>query len=764
MKQLVVVLAIAVLAAVLWFFLDEGPGTVDPGAADGPGPMPAQPDQPDRPRTGPAALDEGPSQPMNLTSDGVRTEVVETQAAPAIVFLESDPNGLLFDVKLEADGRPLPNAHLIYLGSQIAMSEGAQDLLAAGLGIDAVLNAFGQHYRCDEAGEVRIGDLQTDAIVRARGELDGVRYAGLLEVDKSGTTVLVTPELGFEVTVNDTAGAPIAGAPVELVVESTWGEDTQRYPINAATTGRDGTLFLPNTLLGMEEESASLVNEEEGGRVLVALSGFFAETPEAEVDWRENTPEQLALVRPPVGRVEVTVKDSTGVDFTAGYVTLGPSGHDYAPGEPAPTSSLYRATGMAEENTVVFGVVERGVPFDLRFGTSTSPGLAEAKDLVLGADQELLRIELVVESFVPTLTARALLDDGTVLEDAILTFGKEVLWASMPERLDTVTTDEEGRLEKLAPWYEEEGLVLMYLHPTRGHLSAPLDGIGQPVDGLLELGDVILGPEPVLAAGRVVNSAGEGMAVLVALEPSARGTSQLPEHAVQAERWRRWEVMSGADGRFEVRGTSRSSHFNIEARSQTYIVPKPKEVVFGETGIELELLSSCYFTFKLPPEVEGLEDAVHLVIDNGTGRGGTSYHSVANGSSPPLPPGDYTYTFVLGTEDESLLLTGTVHLEPGKDVDLGLLVFQRKVRHYKIFLALPEGLAPDAVWVSAFHQVTSPSGAISDEAFGYTKHEGGGVWNLYTTEPASVLKAYFSGYNQEYALVEGENHLSFDMP
>ncbi|MDF1798340.1 MAG: hypothetical protein P1V81_04120 [Planctomycetota bacterium] len=759
MKQLVVALAIAVLAVALWFVLDEGPGTTDPGGAGGPSPTPAQPGQPDRPRTGPDALAED-----DLAEDRARTAVLAPQAPPAIVFLESDPDGLLFDVKLEADGRPLPNAHLIYLGSEVAMSEGAEELLAAGLGIDAVLNTFGRHYRCDESGEVRIGDLEVDAIVRARGELDGVRYAGLLEVDKAGTTVLVTPELGFEVRVEDQAGQPIAGAPVELVAETTWGDDAQRFPIQAATTDGDGTLFLPNILLSMSEQSAQLVNEEEGGRALVALSGFFAETPETEVDWRANTPEQLTLVRPPVGRVEVTVKDSTGIDMTAGYVTLGPSGFDYALGESAPSSSLYRSTSMAEENTVAFGVVQRGVPFDLRFGTSTSPGLAEAKDLVLAEDQELLRVELVVESLVPTLTARALLDDGTLLADAILTFGKEVQWSSAPERLDTVTTDEEGHLEKLAPWYEEDGLLLLYEHPTRGRLSAPLDGLGQPEDGLLELGDVILGPEPVLAAGRVVNSAGEGMAVLVSLEPSARGTHQLPPEAVQAERWRRWQVMSGADGRFELRGTSRSTHFEIEARSQAFIAPEPREVFAGETGIELELLSSCYFTFKLPPEVEGLEDAVQLIIDNGEGRGGKSYNPVAGGSSPALPPGDYTYTFVLGSEDESLLLTGTVHLEPGKDVDLGLLVFQHQVRHYKIFLALPEGVPPDAVWVSAFHQVTSPSGAISDEAFGYTKHEGGGVWNLYTAEAASVLKAYFSGYNQEYALVEGDNHLSFDMP
>ncbi|MCP4810747.1 MAG: hypothetical protein GY884_35885, partial [Proteobacteria bacterium] len=313
-------------------------------------------------RSGPEAAPEvAESTPEPVEREALETVTPELAAPEGVTFTEPDPEGLLFRVVHEETGAPVPRAHLIYMGTSSAMSEGSMEMLAAGHGIDAVLERFGRHYRCDDAGEVRIGDLEADSIVRARGLVDGRRLAGLLEVDKHLDDMVEVPvklEAGFEVTVVDPAGQPVEGATAELQIIMDFDGGSMRYPVNAVTTGASGRAFLSNILLEMGPESLGMVDGD--SRVAVVLSGFYGERLETDVDWQTSTPAEVRFERPWSGRVEVTVEDDDGQEFTGGYVVLGPAGERTNPDVGPPERAVFRSIQLAEDALVVFESVERG--------------------------------------------------------------------------------------------------------------------------------------------------------------------------------------------------------------------------------------------------------------------------------------------------------------------------------------------------------------------------------------------------------------------
>ena len=765
MKQVALASVLVLVAALAWLALGDGGTGPGPDAPAGPAVRATDPDP------APRASAEAPPAVDLADDEAGREEVAAAaparapdEAPAAVTFLEQDPAGLEYRVVIDATDEPLPGAHVIYLGAQRAMAAGASELLAAGGGLDAVLDRFGRHYRADDEGRVRIGDPEAEAMVRARGELEGVRYAGLLEPGKQGDVVRVLPVEGFDVTVVDVRGGPVPGATLELQALVDFAGQTVRYPMNAATTDADGSAFLANILVQVEEEFLGLIGSDT--TVVVTLAGFFATIPQQEVALQASTPAAFELVRPDVGEVVVTLRDAGGGELTAGHVSLFPAGAPHGPDTGPPDGAVFRSVAMSEGSAVTFDTVQRGVPFDLTLSSARGERLAMIEGARLAADQERLELELVVEAGVPRLTGRALDGDLRPLAGVELVVGERRTWSDLVDPLDRVVTDAQGAFEALAPWLDRQRLSLQ-AEVDGETLDAPLGDLGDLATAgrtAVHLGDVVLRGPRLLAAGRVVDAEGGARPVplllgVVELAPAPSGVAAEGSPVRRLQAWDTWQVMSGQDGRFEVRGHTEAVSLSLSATSTDLV---GQELVFptGSTDLLLVLDDAAHVTYALDGLSPGLEDALFASFRGpDDGPGGATYQT-ADGASPPLRPGPWTFTLTLGTGADGVLYEEQVTLAAGEHRDLGTLVLARHVHHYRVTLELPEGVDGLEVHLLASRPGPGPDGTEGDVYAGHAERRGDGSWDLYALEPLTRVQVF--GVDDEptlHVLVEGDNHL-----
>ncbi|MDF1798341.1 MAG: hypothetical protein P1V81_04125 [Planctomycetota bacterium] len=784
MKPLLLALAAAALAVALWLTL----GTEASAPPMDGGPAPEATTKVEGPGADSAPTLEGLAE-LPTTSAPERSSV-EAPAATSTGLVLSEPaeGGMLFEVVLASTGEPLPHAVVTIFGDDGAMGGVAQEMMMAGAGIDAVMDRFGTHYRCDDKGQVRVAVEAPESFLRGRGELDGRRYLGMLEGRDGANRIEVSPEAGFLVQVLDAAGDAVPGAGVELVVVSRFGDQSMRMPINATSTGRDGSAFLSNTIQQIPDAAKNMVDDDSS--VLVALAGFFRTTPEVEVDWQADEPDEVVLRQPPVGRVDVTVSQADGSELPRGMLVLSQVGggagannmlgRGPVDGLMRPVASLGSDDGPQTSARVSFEAVERGVEFELRFLTESDdePELLPGQQLAL--DQERLAIDFVLEASVPRIAARVLLPDGTPLAQADLLIGSVPYYQQGRFELKArVATDELGRFEALAPWLDVGDLELHYAPEDGQLLTVDLEGLGATGGALVDLGDLRLAGLEVLVAGRVVDRDGKGVVTALSLqEPydlpalavrasastaAAGGSAAVPVDGGQAHRTpQRWGALSKADGSFEFLGRSDAGSLTLECSSMEYVADGELLVAPGDLDVEYVLQRAARFRFDLAGQPEALARAVFLHIP--TFDAGSSMYSAARGESPALSPGTHDFTLRLGMGEQDVLYTGSVQLAAGEKKDLGSLVLEREVLHYEVFVTTVEELDLDDLEVRGMALVDDGNGGTREVPMSRGSQRKDGTFDLFSLRPLTSLDVYHKYSLQSFAATVGENHLTFNPP
>jgi len=763
MKQLALVVVALVLG--LGFWLIRGSATGGEGGGLVPDETPGL--VVERERTAPVLEDSDEADEPESVAAPVapsRVEVASTQAgaARALVLSEPDPKGAEFEVVLEDGVTPLPAATLSYLGMQAAASGGAEEIMAGGGGLDAVLDKLGRHFRCDENGRVSIGGFEAVAIVRARGMLAGKRYLGMTKLQDSERRVVVVPEAGFVVSVVDTLGQPVADAEVQLVQERLRKDVAVRMALGTAFTDSGGRAFLGNVLSQLGDEAERVMGGSDK-RTLVSLVGYFAERPEVEVDWREAEPKPIALVRPDVGRVVVTALDVAGDELGQGQVFLTPLGEDpIVNREPRANQLQARVSADAERlGRAVFENVEIGVPLSVHLVVDGQSVESQREGLKIPMGQASLEVELRARSAVLRLRGRALAEGGEPLVSQEVLFGRRgASSAETIQRITSVQTDSEGRFDLAAGW-ASVGSYSVFQPVVGGSLIAAdfelpggMSGMG---GGKVDLGDLLLMGPALLVSGRVVDTDGVGVSVPLLLE-----TRPLAGIGGNMMDWRQWTGVSAPDGSFELRGRSERERLILSVRSSEYLSSSEIEVGRGDTGVVLEVEMPGFFTYELPGVSAALVNALMLEVPTAEVMGGRSLGNVGSLRSGPLPSGMHSWRMLLGADPSAEVAHGELHVSSGEEVRLGAIVFDRPVYEYEVavdVVGIPED-GYEARDLELYPESGPGKETGNPDWHVFVQPRIDGWFDVFSLDPISELEVTLGEWRTVAPLAEGENRVT----
>jgi hypothetical protein len=761
MKKLaLVVVAALVLGLGLWQLVPRD----DAPPATGLGPASSLPEEAGGKRSAPRVDETAPAEAP--APEPARTSVEVEPAAPVpfatdLALTDPDPEGTLFEVVLGDGETPLPGALLSYLGVQRAASGGAEEIMASGGGIDAVLDQLGQHYRCDERGQVRIGDLEVSAFLRARGQLGGKRYFGMNPKGEGETRVVVEAEAGFEVTVVDLAGEPIEGAEVQYMQERLSGQDRTRMALASVVTDGQGKLFLPNVMKQLGDRGESMMARS-GARALASLSGYYIEPPEVELDWREADPAPIQLVRPDVGRVVVHLFSAEGAPQRSGRVLLTlPHVPPHFTAEPFPFELLGFVDPKAEPpGQLVFDNVQTGFPFDLALSVDGSTVAAMAEGLVVPAGQTALAVELRAESAVFVLSGRVVHEDGSLASSEEVLFGERSgsSWGKI-RRLASVRTDADGAFRIDAPWAERKRLVAYQLGLSGGRVAADLvlpSDLDPTQGGNLDLGSLTLLAPELLVSGRIVDAAGKGVAVPLLLE------TRIPNGPDRAEMqdWQRWVGMSHPDGSFELRGTTGITTLKLEVTSEQFARGQSVAITRGQTGVVVKLPEPAHFRYQLPELDNEVLKALVLSVPAADPDGRQTSWMAHELRSPPLAAGLHPWRLFVSSDWDHPVAEGDVHLDAGDDVDLGMITFARELHHYVFHITVVGDHDPRHLEVMASRQVEVTPGVVETQWVGMVTKRPDGTRDLVTLDIVEEVNVRVGDSEKTFVVVEGDNQLT----
>jgi len=557
-------------------------------------------------------------------------------AAPAAA-----PVGQRIVLLVEAgSARPVPEAEVWYRAWSGSWSP---------LGHE-VLSELSQHTRADAAGLARIPwPGNGDALVIAQGP--GWVGGGRVPPTSSGevTTLELHPDGDLEVGVLDSAGAPAAGVPVALA----WQSGGQRSEA-VETTGADGRVALRHAA-ALPAYGAEALDV----RVALPLARplFQALEPEA----RPWAPVRFRL--PPLGGVDALVLDEGGAPLdTAVELAL------VWPGEArelSPFAQSERAylPGRARAGRVAFDRVELGAEVEL---VVTRPGSnARQKDYFAGPRRAGERVEHTVRlrSEHPVLVFRAVDESGAALANLALTLLLAQRTALMnAESRPAATTDGEGRFSvELGDPYQAGDRRTLRVTSPGGELGVELDLARAFEPGRVDMGDLVLAPAPLLAAGRVTDAEG----TLVS-EASFRLEVQ---GADEGTWWQELETgtKSDAEGRFELRAFAAGTRVRLTARAGDRR-SETLEVERGTRGVELvvQRLGAVAGSLLLDPDVPASAIVLRLTR-HGEEDSSSEHRALSDGTFRlvELLPGDYRFS--AGASNEESEFEAELRVLPGAD-------------------------------------------------------------------------------------------------
>ncbi|MBL8802235.1 MAG: hypothetical protein JNN27_09585 [Planctomycetes bacterium] len=439
----------------------------------------------------------------------------------------------------------------------------------------AALAADVEALPADNEGRVAFARPAVGAYVFAQAP--GYWGAALLEFDEPSPRVVeLQRDYDVEALVLDSAGAPLAGARVE-VLELAHEVELVTYAYSDAT----GRARLAHLGALLADRAAPLASYS------IGLSSAFAPRVEASLDPDAPPQAQIVLRAPPSGVLEVRLFDANEIASTfVQQIELRVAQVGLSSELGAQSVDPAFATWTAR--AVVDGIARfEAVPLDAQFelrarleGSDidalatvrgpSSPGEALAVQLPVGARGALLAGRLRASGGAPLAHERVTLE-------VVAPHEPQTVLARLAPR-----TDSDGRfVVELDLRFDPSGMEAV----VRGlegslHQSSSARVLIPPLGNApsLDLGELELRPAPKFAAGRVVDASGRGQA---GAELELRGRSV-------GEAWQRLGVQarSGPDGRFEL--TGEFDDLELEVRAATRRASSAFEYV-RRAGDSLEL-------------------------------------------------------------------------------------------------------------------------------------------------------------------------------
>ncbi|MCA8954173.1 MAG: hypothetical protein KDE27_31990, partial [Planctomycetes bacterium] len=627
-----VVLALLGAAAITWSLLDAGgatPPAVAPGSDSAAARLSVEADRAHGAADG--------AVPADRAADRRDAETLETTAAPTFVQVRV----------VDAEQRPIAAAEVgtfVYREGGDAVPAAQQEPMAWA----------GELLQSDRDGELRIPIAAgvTGWVLYGRFEaLWGVHYVPVAAAAEPQTLVLLR-DLTVRARVLDAAGRPLPGVCVGFCDAS-------------AAAGGAGSVLRESTApdgIATFEHAQRFVRPEWGGDAAVRLAIPLRAAVFAPLDLAALPAEPVELRLPATGEVVITLTDAAGAPIA-----------DLA--EPV-QAELYELASNGERehwlpfagNRLELRQVGLGLRFRLELSSAEVRGLLEFD----GPQQPRERIEqtLVVQRQ-PTLSGR-LVDVHGVPQQGYW-------WATNVRDAagfynQYFETGADGRFHTAVPPLTDDpaaarGVLFRRTlpDPTR-QAWLDLAAIGLH-DGRNELGDIVLDRAPLLAAGRVVDDAGEPVAgaELGVLQGDRETAWTLPGYD-------NLRFVSDAGGRFEIHAYSLRRDLMLTAALGSSN-GEPLAFVGGATGIRYvlprvgEVAMPVTFDGAL-----GAERALFFRVDRATGleAGYVAHYVLRDGVVHwrGIPPGRYDFGVrVLGVR-EPLVRIDDVEVRGGATVNL----------------------------------------------------------------------------------------------
>ena len=400
--------------------------------------------------------------------------------------------------------------------------------------------------------------------------------------------------VGWLVRVVDATGDPVPGATVLTTFVA--GRIRKRVVHTAGPgvrTDASGEAFVPAP---GDDLPAELLEDLAEGKAAarLALGGMLPEEAAAqsaaEVSLEAVTPPvRVTLVQPSTGSVVLTVR-SPGGALPAGLVAdLAPAGRRRTLGRP---DALAVAAGEQETQVRVSGI---GLGLELKAYLRAPWALTPLAQVELSGPTtpgETVEAALVLEALPTgvTLEGRAFGLAGGPLRIVALTppqtGASEFLSPKDPVAVATLDLEEGEEFAVFAPWLKSPSERVFRSMQRIEAGNAPENswqGVVEiePGQQVVDLGVLHLGTPEVLVAGRVVDEAGNG----VALDLNVVLDLTMEETAVVTWKRLHTETRSGEDGRFEVLGDYPDGNVSFELDSKEWVhVVRDDSIPLARTG------------------------------------------------------------------------------------------------------------------------------------------------------------------------------------
>ncbi len=450
----------------------------------------------------------------------------------------------------------------------------------------------------DEVSEHPLGVALTDSTGAAFIPMNGIEWMRVeaRKADLVGRTwrssgsegverIDLVRTFDLEVRVLDERGEPVSGVPVALRGSS----DTGKHDVLEASTSDSGTATLQNAGFAM-------TNSDWLENWSVSLDLCLAAEVEVPIDPTNPPTGPIQLVLPPTGEVEVVLRNADGSegDSPDGVVLAVRTGQDWKDGKPR-LGYLEGSTPVGPGGRARFRFVGLGttlVAFAQQNRASRMAGAAlwgptragQCVQVVVGLGWRSVELHgrVVDEKGAPVANTKLFVelfsgpprrDDGKVWINASrdgLVLGSR----------GTACTDERGMLrldyEPEDLWEGVPQLLLSRGHDEANPLACSVDLLRYWRTGYHDLGDIVLRPAPILAAGRVVDDLG----------------APVPDASVDIFPCKGARMIRGQtdkNGMFLLRGAEPLPDFDVSARKEGYAHAARWGVLPGTADLSIEI-------------------------------------------------------------------------------------------------------------------------------------------------------------------------------
>ncbi len=535
----------------------------------------------------------------------------------------------------------------------------------ARLGRTDFRNAFRRYARrflADDEGRVTVPD--------ANGMLQGLAPdlwgGGHLEQGGKEPFVLeLHPDPLLRVRVVNAAGEPLAGIPV-TIRRGEYG--TGKSPI--LTRAPDGIVEF--------EHEYGRAHSDGIDRLRVALAPLLDREVEREISLDDPPREPVELVAPSLGRLEVLVVDAEGraldrsVSLSIRLVGRRGVDDERDPDRPGERNPVRRTLVAGQQQATL--QVEIGLELEI---TASAPGgFGPVSERIRGprraGDTKTVELRLVPRW--PRLVGRILEPDGTPAASTpfAIRLGTENA-ASRFSVEGRTSTDAAGRfrhtLQKNPSLTKISEILTM---STAGDGIAPREVRVELLDGLragrMDLGDLTLGPRPLLVSGTVVDEAGDPV-------PGARieiARSRRDDRWDDETYWTSLGLESTSDdeGRFAIHGTAESGSLGIRARHEDHINGEYASFSPPSADVEIVLTSAGRIAGRVLYDGEERIPPIEIRITREDRPGRRLFQAGiatdGNFETDRLPPGTYTVSLELDGSREPILDVSGVVIRPGE--------------------------------------------------------------------------------------------------